>query len=125
MQFGKPHTVIGTVVVAALILQPVFGFIHHRVFKSKQKRTLWTTFHVWYGRLFLILGLINGGSGLALVKGTPVYSKASTITYAVLAGLSGAMMLALIPLVIRKRRIEAAEKTEGSGQDTNTGVHDK
>lgn len=98
--------------MAALILQPVFGFIHHRVFKAKQKRTLWTALHVWYGRMFLILGLINGGSGLALVKGTPVYSKAGAITYAVLAAISGIMMLALIPLVIKRKKMSAAERTK-------------
>ena len=74
---------------------------------------MWTTLHVWYGRLFLILGLINGGAGLALVKGTPVYSKAGTIAYAVLAAISGTMMLALIPLVIRtRRRMNTVEKTK-------------
>ena len=42
-----------------------------------------------------------------------MYSKAGTITYAVLAAISGTMMLALIPLVIRtRRRMNTVEKTK-------------
>ena len=59
---------------------------------------------------------------MALVKGTPVYSKAGTITYAVLAAISGTMMLALIPLVIRtRRRMNTVEKTKPvAGAQTET-----
>ena len=58
------HTILGTVVVAALLLQPFLGYIHHRRYQSISNRTAWTYIHVWYGRMLIILGIINGGLGL-------------------------------------------------------------
>ncbi|KAK0653133.1 hypothetical protein B0T16DRAFT_444171 [Cercophora newfieldiana] len=93
---NNAHTVLGTVVVAALLLQPFFGFIHHRLYLRTQKGSQWATLHVWYGRVLILLGIINGGLGLQLASGSPVYSKAGMIAYSVLAGLSGLSLLVII-----------------------------
>lgn len=95
---------MGTVVIAALILQPIFGFLHHRRFKATQQRTIWSHIHVWYGRVLILLGIVNGGLGLHLSRGTPAYSKAGTIAYSVLAGVVGLALVGLMVWVERSRR---------------------
>lgn len=64
---------------------------------------MWTLIHKWYGRFFMILGIVAGGSGLALARDTPAYSKAGTIAYAVLAGIAGAALLGLFTWVEVKK----------------------
>lgn len=77
-----------------MILQPLFGLIHHLRFRKVQKRTIWTWIHMWYGRTLIILGIINGGLGLRLAHiTTPVGGK---IAYGVVAGISGLAFLGLI-----------------------------
>ncbi|KAK2760332.1 hypothetical protein FQN54_002400 [Arachnomyces sp. PD_36] len=88
------HTILGTIVVVLLLLQPFIGFIHHRRFMATQKRTAWTHLHVWYGRVLIILGMINGGLGLKLAAN----SKAGNIAYGVVAGVIGVLYLASIGL---------------------------
>lgn len=88
-----------------MILQPFFGVIHHRRFLRTGKRTRWTSLHVWYGRLLIVLGIINGGLGLQLAANT----RAGEIAYGVIGGVVG---LAYILSVIWRD-----VKTKGSGAE--------
>jgi len=90
------HTVLGTVVVAALLLQPFFGYIHHRRYIRTQKRSPWIALHVWYCRILILLGIMNGGLGLQLASGSPTYSRAGMIVYSVLATLSGFPLVVIV-----------------------------
>lgn len=83
---NNAHTILGTVVVALLLFQPLFGFLHHRRFVAKQKRGKLTLFHVWYGRILILLGILNGGFGLKLAAN----STGGNIAYGVVAGIIGA-----------------------------------
>ncbi|KAL2131501.1 hypothetical protein VTI74DRAFT_4966 [Chaetomium olivicolor] len=59
------HPIIGLVVSGTLLLlQPIFGFIHHRLFKKVPVRQAWSYMHLFNGRLVITLGIINGGLGL-------------------------------------------------------------
>jgi len=58
------HPIIGLVVLAFLFLQPVLGFIHHAKFKRMQRRQIWSYLHLFNGRIFITLGIANGGLGL-------------------------------------------------------------
>ena len=111
---NNAHTILGTVVVAALILQPFVGLIHHWKFKKTSGTTVWTTIHKWYGRVFMILGIVAGGSGLALASDSPAYSKAGMIAYAVLAGIIGVALVGLWTWVEVKKRGATKAATEGS-----------
>jgi FtsH-binding integral membrane protein len=51
-----------------MILQPVLGWLHHRNYVKYQRRTPVSHGHLWYGRLLMIIGIINGGIGLQLVS---------------------------------------------------------
>jgi hypothetical protein len=72
-------------VVVLLLLQPFIGLIHHRRYLSTQKVGKWTYLHVWYGRILILLGMINGGLGLQLADN----SMGGTIAYGVVAGTVG------------------------------------
>ena len=76
------HPIIGIIVIGALVFQPIGGLIHHYMYKKYQRRTLWSTTHVWWGRIILTLGIINGGLGLML-SGNTVKVE---IAYGVVAG---------------------------------------
>ncbi|KFY10474.1 hypothetical protein V491_07634 [Pseudogymnoascus sp. VKM F-3775] len=89
---NNAHTILGTVVVALLLFQPLFGFLHHRRFMSTQKRGKLTLFHVWYGRILILLGMLNGGFGLKLAAN----STGGNIAYGVVAGVIGATYVAVM-----------------------------
>ncbi|EGP91220.1 unnamed protein product [Zymoseptoria tritici ST99CH_3D1] len=106
--FGKTHPRIGIVVFALLAFQPVFGFVHHLLFKKQGRRTLVGIVHANTGRVVILLGIINGGLGLKL-KGSP---KKDMIAYGVCAGIMGVAYLAAIILgevKIAKRNKSAPE----------------
>jgi hypothetical protein len=52
--------------VILLLGQPILGIMHHRRYKKLGRRTAWSTAHVWYGRLLMTIGGINGLLGLNL-----------------------------------------------------------
>ncbi|KAK3617940.1 hypothetical protein LTR22_026544 [Elasticomyces elasticus] len=60
------HAKLGIAIFAIMILQPAFGFLHHHLYKKYQRRTAWSHVHVWIGRVAIVLGVINGGTGLKL-----------------------------------------------------------
>lgn len=58
------HPIIGLVVFACLLLQPVFGHLHHQKFKQVHRRQKWSYIHLFNGRVFITLGIVNGALGL-------------------------------------------------------------
>ncbi|KAK0709341.1 hypothetical protein B0T26DRAFT_742828 [Lasiosphaeria miniovina] len=58
------HPIIGIVVLAFLATQPILGIIHHAKFKKVQRRQMWSYLHIFNGRIFITLGIANGGLGL-------------------------------------------------------------
>lgn len=116
------HQVIGYIVTACLILlQPLLGFLQHWRYKKEQRkkehsRTRRPTFspgfgsiHRWFGRLLIVVGIINGGLGL-LVSG-PVGSENvptwSVIVYSLAAALVGLIYLSMVVCVGQWRRRKA------------------
>ena len=67
-----------------LLLQPILGILHHVFFKKYSKRTVWSHAHIWIGRIFITLGIINGGLGLRLAGSASAGQEAA---YGVVAGL--------------------------------------
>ncbi|KAM0424715.1 hypothetical protein ACHAPT_010025 [Fusarium lateritium] len=80
----QTHTKMGTIVVALMGLQPILGFAHHRYFRSHGKRGIISHVHIWFGRILMILGIINGGLGLQLASSSNGY----IIAYSVIAGIA-------------------------------------
>lgn len=68
---------------ALMSIQPIIGMIHHRGYKKTQRRSWASYAHIWYGRIIMLLGIINGGLGLRLV-GTEGAMKQAYIAMAVI-----------------------------------------
>lgn len=101
--WSDPHPIIGLVLLAFATLQPISGWIHHRIFHKRTVilattnrgprpgRTVWGRAHLWLGRCLITLGIVNGGLGLRLTGRSPVQSRSVTrnaaIGYGVAAGL--------------------------------------
>ncbi|KAK3688248.1 hypothetical protein B0T22DRAFT_459034 [Podospora appendiculata] len=60
------HPIIGLVTLVALLVQPVLGLVHHRVFVRVRQRQVWSYFHIFNGRVAVTLGIVNGGLGMNL-----------------------------------------------------------
>lgn len=80
--FDQTHTILGTVVVCLLAIQPALGYAHHRHFLRHQRRGLVSHAHIWYGRALMLLGVVNGGLGLQLADA----DDSLVIAYSVVAG---------------------------------------
>ncbi|OJI97052.1 hypothetical protein ASPVEDRAFT_49116 [Aspergillus versicolor CBS 583.65] len=106
------HTILGTVVVVFLLIQPFIGFWHHYQFKKTQSAGIWTHVHIWVGRLFLLLGIINGGTGLKLADNT----TGGIIAYAVVGGLFGLAYIAIAGLRQGKVILKEKEAMPEMGQ---------
>lgn len=60
----EAHPIIGIVVFAMMLLQPLSGWLHQRSFVRIGARSVSSYSHIWVGRVAIILGMINGGLGI-------------------------------------------------------------
>lgn len=116
--FNNTHTIFGIVIVALFLIQPILGIIHHLQYRRNLARAPVSYLHIWYGRLIILLGVINGGLGLQLADNT----KNGEIAYGVVAGVVG---LTYILMCIFKRKGGASAqppwKKEGDVGLTSVG----
>ncbi|KAJ9659966.1 hypothetical protein H2198_002856 [Neophaeococcomyces mojaviensis] len=111
-----PHPKLGVAILALAFLQPIFGLIHHSIYKRRALdtkagrptkapgRTVVGYIHLWLGRLLIVLGMINGGLGLRLAASSPFAgnNKTKAIAYGVGAGIM--LLLYLIFVVFGEIR---------------------
>lgn len=95
------HSIIGYVLFALVVFQPVGGLLHHFAFKKTGGRTAWSFGHIFIGRIAVILGIINGGFGLQLAGNAPM---GAVIAYGVVGGIFGLAYIASIVFGEHKRR---------------------
>lgn len=93
------HPIIGFVLVALTTLQPLTGWLHHRIFLRTRSRSVASYTHLWVGRVAIVLGMINGGLGLKLAGTSTGY----VIAYSVVAGVMGTAYIASAVLGEAKR----------------------
>ena len=93
------HPVLGTIIIALLLLQPVLGYVHHLIYVKEHKRTGWIIGHIWYGRMLIVLAFINGGLGLQLSGNT----TKGEIAYGVIAGIVGVLYLAVVGIAYGRK----------------------
>jgi hypothetical protein len=68
--FSLPHHLVGLVVMALGIQQPINGFLRAHVHEGQAKSTRriwWERAHIWGGRLMLVLGMSNVLAGFMLL----------------------------------------------------------
>ncbi|KAK6499831.1 hypothetical protein TWF481_010188 [Arthrobotrys musiformis] len=108
------HTIIGFAVIASLVIQPVLGLIHHIRFKKVKRSTWWGFVHRWYGRVIVVVGIVNGGLGLLLAENT----RAGEIAYAAVAGLAGfTYLMVVVQWIFRTRAVEKTMKKQQQKKD--------
>lgn len=82
--FTETHTILGTVVVSLFGIQPFLGVAHHMHFRKTGGRGIVSHVHIWYGRILMSLGVINGGLGLQLANTRRSYIIAYSVVAAVM-----------------------------------------
>jgi hypothetical protein len=60
-KFNTIHQLIGLLVAPTIILQSLFGYWHHMSFVKIGTRTAVSVYHVWLGRIVILLGNLNVG----------------------------------------------------------------
>ena len=120
------HPRLGLAILAIAFFQPIFGFVHHRIYKKrasgaatgtatkKPGRTPVGRVHVWVGRSLIILGMVNGGLGIRLASRSPFRTDSQTrtasIAYAVAAAVMFILYVTLVVLFeIRRKRAQPQE----------------
>ncbi|KAL2048644.1 hypothetical protein N7G274_000556 [Stereocaulon virgatum] len=112
------HSIIGIIVVTGLAFQPIAGYVHHLIYKKDKRRSFWAPLHVWWGRIFITAGIINGGLGTQLSDNT-VKGK---IAYGVIAGviwLTWVGVVAWASIKDGKDKGEAGAKAYGHRMNSN------
>jgi hypothetical protein len=73
-----------------MAVQPILGWIHHRNYVKHQRRTKVSYGHIWFGRALMVIGIINGGTGLQLSGASSgliiAYSVIGAIVFSVYTG---------------------------------------
>jgi len=91
MNLTTTHPLFGIILVALFLIQPIFGLIHHIQYKRNLSRAGVSHLHIWYGRILMLLAIINGGLGLQLANN----SRNGKIAYAVVAAVVGVVYIAM------------------------------
>lgn len=115
--FKQAHTILGTVVVVLITIQPLTGFVHHSHYKKHQGRNAVSHSHIWFGRILLALGVINGGLGLQLASS----SNAWVIAYSVIAAL---MTVAYVGAIVFKRMRSPRAERVLSGSESPRDIRE-
>lgn len=99
------HPIIGMVTVPCLILfQPAMGFLQHRYFHKTGGKSVFAYLHRWFGRCFIILGVINAGLGFRLTGiGLSIAPIGAVVAYSVVAGIVGLGYALIVVLLPRKK----------------------
>ncbi|KAK0659152.1 hypothetical protein QBC41DRAFT_331672, partial [Cercophora samala] len=110
------HPILGLVLLALFLLQPVLGVVHHLKFRKVGKRQIWSYLHLANGRGGIIIGMITGGLGLHLAQAT---NQKKTV-YAAVAGVIGAIWVgvSIWAELKRKKKLSDSEKAKEGGDET-------
>lgn len=115
------HPIIGYVVMGYFIaFQPALGLFHHLHFRKTGEKSLLGYAHRWFGRLFLALGIINGGWGFQYAGiGTKGVPTGGIIAYGVISGVMGVAYIAVIIFDALKKSKKAKESEQPTDNFSN------
>jgi hypothetical protein len=105
----KAHEIIGTIVPALMILQPVLGYLHHRGYVKTGAQTVFTFAHKYYGRILMLAGAINGIVGRGNEK--PDYAHGRTIYSSIFSIMLGIYVVVTGVTAYLKGRKDVVEST--------------
>ncbi|KAK1754211.1 hypothetical protein QBC47DRAFT_423875 [Echria macrotheca] len=95
------HPIMGLAVFFCLLVQPIFGILHHSRFKKLKRRQIWSYFHILNGWVSVTMGIINGALGLSL---GPESAKIRRIYIGISAGMWGLWVLSAVWAEVRRRK---------------------
>ena len=85
-------------IVILLVFQPILGYVHHLKYKRYHAPSPYTHAHVWFGRVIVSAGLIDGLLGCLLAgKGT-----GTIVAYCVVAG--GVWVIWILVVIFAAKR---------------------
>merc|ERR1711939_1218972 len=91
MNLTTTHPLFGLILTGLFLLQPILGLIHHIQYKRNLSRAGVSHLHIWYGRILMLLAVINGGLGLKLANN----SRNGEIAYGVVAAVVGVVYVVM------------------------------
>ena len=95
------HTILGMIIVPSLVLlQPAMGVLQHQFFRKTGGKGPFANTHRWFGRLMMILGIINVGLGFKLAKAP----RGAIIATSTVAGVIGMVYIATVSWIGRPKR---------------------
>jgi hypothetical protein len=89
--------------------------IHHLGFKKHGQRRIASYAHIWIGRIFISLGMINGGLGFQLSANV---QRGTYIAYGSVAGIVWLSWL-LVAVLSESRRLSNVPTTKRMGRDSH------
>ncbi|KAG8428288.1 hypothetical protein J3459_004062 [Metarhizium acridum] len=110
--FQDAHMQLGIAVSILMTIQPILGWLHHKYFLKHGNRGPVSHVHIWYGRIIMILGIVNGGIGLQFAGA----SSRFVVTYAIVATMVSVMYLAGMSFGIIKRKRQQIRHFQSSSQ---------
>jgi len=111
--FNNTHTIFGVVIAGLFLLQPLFGITHHIQYGRNQSRAGVSYLHIWYGRILMVLAIVNGGLGLKLAANT----KHGEIAYGVVAGVVG--LIYILFAIFRRKGGSSVLRKDNVMESTN------
>jgi uncharacterized membrane protein YfcA len=97
------HQIIGLVVSLLLLVQWTFGYIHHKQYPQKKRRTWITHTHLILGPILLLTGVANGALGFMFAN-----MAENIIWYAIIVGTMTAIMVVM--MLLKRRQKKQTEK---------------
>ncbi|KAG0160752.1 Lipase/esterase family protein [Penicillium digitatum] len=95
------HTILGMIIVPCLVLfQPAMGMLQHTFFRKTGRKGPFAYMHRWFGRLMMILGIINVGLGFKLAQAP----RGAVIATSVVAGIIAMVYIVIVSWIGRPRR---------------------
>ncbi|KAI0386011.1 hypothetical protein F5Y04DRAFT_161571 [Hypomontagnella monticulosa] len=110
MASSNAHPIIGIVVLVIMFFLIPLGYVHHLKFKSLKRRTIWSYIHLWFGRISITLGIINGGLGLRLAGA----SDSIIIAYSVVGGIAWLLWVVTAIMGEMQRRKKTVGHSHGA-----------
>lgn len=104
------HFLYGIAILVLFLIQPVLGLLHHRQYLRTQKPTILGLIHRWYGRIIILVAMMNAWFGLGLADEPGEYWTAVGVSQGVLI-----LLYILVVVVTWRRRRQLARKGSGEG----------
>lgn len=90
------------------MFQPFLGYVHHLQYKRYHRATQYTLVHVWFGRLLVTAGLIDGLLGLTLAG----QSTGTIVAYVIIAGAVWLLWVFVVFRTIKRQKMTKVQRNE-------------